>query len=105
MEPNQLDIKKYEKAKKRVKEIKGFYSHLTSYILVIFFLMYINLRFSPEHIWFYWPILGWGTGLFFHAARVFNIIPFFGKDWEDQKVKEFMDKDRNNNSNVKNQAQ
>ena len=35
MEPNQFDIEKYNKAKKRVKELKGFYGHLASYVLVI----------------------------------------------------------------------
>ena len=96
MEPNQLDIKKYEKAKKRVKEIKGFYSHLTSYILVIFFLMYINLRFSPEHIWFYWPMLGWGIGLFFHAFSVFGDDLFFSQEWQQKKIQKYIDKEREN---------
>jgi hypothetical protein len=79
MEPNQLDIGKYNKAKKRVKELKGFYGHLASYVVVIPILIFINLYFSPKHIWFYWPMLGWGTGLFFHALGVFNIIPFLDR--------------------------
>ena len=89
-----VDKEKYENAKKRVKELKGFYSHLASYILIISFLCFINFRFSPEHIWFYWPMLGWGIGLFFHAVGVFNIIPFFGKDWEDKKITEIMEKEK-----------
>jgi hypothetical protein len=52
MEANQFDIEKYNKAKERVKELKGFYGHLASYVLVISFLTFINLRFSPAHIWF-----------------------------------------------------
>lgn len=94
MESNQFDFKKYENAKKRVKELKEFYSHLASYILVISFLCFINLQFSPEHIWFYWPMLGWGIGLFFHAVGVFNIIPFFGKDWEEKKIRELIEKEK-----------
>lgn len=94
MKTNQFDLKKYENAKKRVKKLKAFYSHLASYILIISFLCFINLRFSPEHIWFYWPMLGWGIGLFFHAVGVFNIIPFFGKDWDDKKIKEIMEKEK-----------
>jgi hypothetical protein len=27
------------------------------------------------------------------SARVFNIIPFFGEDWEEKKIKEFMKED------------
>ena len=93
METNQFDIEKYNKAKKRVKEHKEFYSHLASYLVVIPFLIFINLYFSPKHIWFYWPMLGWGIGLFFHAVGVFNIIPFFGKDWEQNKINEILEKD------------
>lgn len=95
MESNQLDLERYQKAQKRVKEIKGFYGHLASFILVILFLAFINLRFSPKHIWFYWPMIGWGIGLFFHAVGVFNIIPFFGKDWEQKKINEFIAKEKN----------
>lgn len=93
MDTNQFDIEKYNKAKKRVKELKEFYSHLASYLVVIPFLIFINLYFSPKHIWFYWPMLGWGIGLFFHAVGVFNIIPFFGKDWEQNKINEILEKD------------
>ena len=95
MELNQFDVEKYQKAKKRVKEIKGFYGHLASFILVILFLAFLNFRFSPEKIWFYWPMLGWGIGLFFHAVAVFNFIPFFGKEWEQNKIKQIIEKDKN----------
>ncbi|WP_374400819.1 2TM domain-containing protein [Flavobacterium sp.] len=95
METNQFDIEKYNKAKKRVKELKEFYNHLASYLVVIPFLIFINLYFSPKHIWFYWPMLGWGIGLFFHALGVFNVFPFFGKDWDDKKIKEIMEKEKN----------
>ena len=95
METNQFDIEKYNKAKKRIKELKEFYSHLASYLVVIPFLIFINLYFSPKHIWFYWPMLGWGIGLFFHALGVFNVFPFFGKDWDDRKIKEIMEKEKN----------
>ena len=95
MEVNQFDSEKYEKAKKRVKELKGFYSHLARYVVVIPVLIFINLFFSPKHIWFYWPMLGWGIGLLFHALGVFNVFPFFGKDWDDKKIKEIMEKEKN----------
>ena len=37
------DLEKYQLAKQQVEEIKGFYSHLTSYIFVIGVLIFINL--------------------------------------------------------------
>ncbi len=95
MEQPMTDYERYQKAKKQVKEIKGFYGHLTSYILVLTLLIYINLKYSPEYLWFLWTMFGWGLGLFFHAVRVFNWFPFLGKDWEERKIKQFMDEEKN----------
>lgn len=94
METNQ-DFDKYQKAIKQVQEIKGFYSHLLAYIVVMVVLVYINLKFSPEYLWFIWSMMGWGIGLFFHAVKVFNWIPFLGKDWEEKKIHEFMEEEKN----------
>ena len=94
METNNQEYYSYQKAKKRVKEIKGFYANLVSYVLVISFLTFINLKYTPEHLWFYWPMLGWGIGLLFHAFGVFKIVPFFGQDWEERKIKELMDEEK-----------
>lgn len=94
MNTNQ-DFESYQKARKQVQEIKGFYSHLLAYILVMCVLIYINLRFSPEYLWFLWSMMGWGIGLFFHAVKVFSWFPFLGKDWEQKKLQQFMDEEKN----------
>jgi hypothetical protein len=96
MENINQEEERYYKAKKKVAEIKGFYGNLVAYIAVNIGLVVINLLTSPEHLWFYWPLLGWGIGLVFHGMKVFNYMPFFGKDWEDKKIKEFMDKEKEN---------
>lgn len=89
------DFEKYQNAKKQVEEIKGFYSHLLSYLIVMGVLIFINLKYSPEYLWFLWTMTGWGIGLFFHAVKVFNWFPFIGKDWEEKKVQQFMDEEKN----------
>ena len=61
----------YQRAKKRVEAKFGFYIHLTVYIAVSFLLIIINLNTSPEYLWFRWPLIGWGIGVFFHALGVF----------------------------------
>lgn len=98
METINNDFEKYQKAKKQVQEIKGFYGHLFSFVIVIGILIYINLRYSPEVLWFQWTFFGWGIGLFFHAVKVFNLIPFFGKDWEEKKIQEFMEEEKKQNT-------
>ena len=76
----------YERAVKRVKELKGFYGNLISYCIVIPFLVILNLMTSPRQLWFYWPMLGWGIGLLAHGMNVFAI----GKNWEEKKIREIM---------------
>lgn len=95
MENNYQEEERYFKAKKRVEEIKGFYGNLIAYIVVNIGLMVINLLTSPAYLWFFWPMLGWGIGVLFHGLKVFDYVPFFGKDWEEKKIKEFMDKEKN----------
>ena len=95
MENNHQD-ERYFKAKKRVEEIKGFYGNLAAYIVVNTGLLVVNLLTSPKHLWFYWPMIGWGIGVAIHGMKVFNYLPFLGKDWEEQKIKEFMDKEKEN---------
>lgn len=96
---NYRDEERYLKAKKRVNEIKGFYGNLISYIVVNLGFLAINLLTSPEHLWFYWPMLGWGIGVLFHGMKVFDCMPFLGKNWEEQKIKEFMEKEKRKKGN------
>jgi len=83
------DSQAYDRAVKRVKELKGFYGNLTSYCMVMPFLIFINLRTSPSYQWFWWPMIGWGLALTSHGIQTFGI----GKNWEQKKIKELMDKE------------
>ena len=93
MENNYQEEERYFKARKRVEEIKGFYGNLIAYVVVNIGLMVLNLLTSPGYLWFFWPMLGWGIGVLFHGMKVFNYMPFLGKEWEEKKIKEFMDKE------------
>ncbi len=91
--------KRYEKAKKRLEREKGFYSHLTVYIIINIALLFINSDFIDEGFnnWLDWNLyitpIAWGIGLFFHGISVFGRNTFFNKNWEEKKIKELMDKD------------
>ena len=82
----------YQKAKKRVKALRGFYIHLGVYVLINAMLFLINITTSPDILWFYWPLLGWGIGTVVHAVYVFGPGRWFGQDWEEKKIKEIMDR-------------
>ncbi len=88
---------KYLRAKERVDELRKFYGNLTSYILVIGVLAVINyLTNEWRYMWFLWAAFGWGIGLTFHALRTFRYNPFFSRDWEERKIREFMEEDKQN---------
>jgi len=78
----------YVRAKERVEKLKGFYGNLISYCVVIPVLILINLNTSSFQ-WFWFPMLGWGMGLTFHAFETFG----FGKSWEEKKIQEILQKE------------
>ena len=84
----------YRKAQKKVEDIKGFYGNLTSYIVVNIGLLALNLITSPAHLWFLYPAIGWGIGVAIHGMTVFNYMPFLGNDWEEKKIRELMEKEK-----------
>ncbi|OXA93184.1 histidine kinase [Flavobacterium hercynium] len=83
--------KAYFRAKKRVEELKGFYGNIISYCCVVPFLIFINLKYSPDFQWFWFSALGWGFGVTMHAFKVFG----YSSDWEERKIREILEKQNN----------
>jgi hypothetical protein len=84
----------YIRAKKRVEEVRGFYSHLISYIVVNVFLAIINLFSTPGFWWFLFISFFRGIGLVAHGSSVFLKRGVFSKEWEERKIKEYMEKEK-----------
>lgn len=95
---------RYERAKKRVNNIKGFYGHFAAYIIVNIFISSNKIARNMNHgenfsdaffdfgtfaLWMFW-----GIGLFFHFYGVFGKKYIFSKDWEQRKLKEFIEKEK-----------
>lgn len=99
--------KKYIQAKKRVQQLKGFYTHLIMYMIVNIFIAIITNYFDVTirlfgdliitnkitssgfefyPLWFLWGII-----LLVNAFKVFGFSFVLGKNWQDKKIKEFMD--------------
>lgn len=87
----------YLRAKERVEKIKGFYGNLASYCVVIPILIIINLNSPHNFQWFWFPMLGWGLGVLFHAFETFG----YGKSWEEKKIQEILNKQNNTNNKWK----
>jgi peptidoglycan/LPS O-acetylase OafA/YrhL len=60
-----------EIATHRVRRRRGFYAHLTAYILVNLMLVAIWYFTGDHYFWPGWVMLFWGIGLVFNAVAVF----------------------------------
>ena len=94
---------KYQRAKKQVEEIKGWYTHVIIYIVINTLLQFFysgffdSGRISDHFPWwvrlttpFFWGLAVIGHGIYVHKGQVFKR---FYKNWEDRKIKEMMEED------------
>ena len=104
---------KYDRAKKRVKEIKGFYTHVRIFIIVNILVYVIRFIVLPkigalpadeEFVeWLNWNTylmpLFWGVGLGIHALCVYGkkLKPF--QKWEERKIEEILRKENESRDN------
>ncbi len=74
----------YQIARKRVEEKKGFFIHLTIYIIVNVILVIIWATTGARFPWFIFPLGGWGIGIIFHFLGTF----VFSKEtnWERKEI-------------------
>lgn len=99
MERNKLiDQERYMLAAKRVKQLRGFYSHLIVYIIINLIIVIVNIQnLNDGESYFQWhnfiTLSFWGIGLLAHAASVFLPNLIFGRGWEARKIKEYIEKE------------
>ena len=93
---NYTEQEKYLKAKKKVKDIKGFYIHLLINISSIILIVSVNLIFSPGFHWFWFAVLGIVVAQGIHGIVVFGFPNFgFGKKWEERMIHQQLEKEEN----------
>jgi len=85
-----IENSKYILAVERVEKLKKFYSSLASFIIVMPFLIFLNLNYTPFFYWFWFPLIGWSIGLVSQLLEVNNFNIFLGKNWEEKKIREIM---------------
>ena len=69
-----------------VRDIKGFYTHLLEYVVVILCLLAFNLFESPDNLWSKWVALGWGIGVISHGLNVFEVVNLLSPNWEKKQI-------------------
>lgn len=98
---NTQDEIKYQEALKRVKKIKGFYTHAIVYVIINIMIVIINIQSLNEGETYFqfknfMTAFFWGIGLLTHGLSVFVPNWIMGQNWEDRKIKEFMEKEKSN---------
>lgn len=79
----EITLEEYKKAYRemmREKAKRSFLTHLVVYILVNAMLIVINFIYSPEAIWFFYPLICWGIGISMHYLS--------GVRWIERTLKE-----------------
>jgi hypothetical protein len=84
--------KREKMAREHVQELKAFYGVLALYVIVNAVLFVVDML-TPGGTWFFWPVLGWGLGMGAWAVSLFGVWGRFGRDWEERKVREFIERD------------
>ena len=87
------DDERYRRARARVEQLRGLYIHAVIYLMINLGIIAINLLTSPGIFWFVWPLLGWGIGLAAHAVAVYGAGERWGREWEERKIRELMERD------------
>lgn len=86
--------KSYERAKAKVYTLVGFYLNLILFIFTAFILIYLSYNSQTDFSLFILPTCVWGLGILIHASRIFNWNLFTPKKWQERKIKEYMNKDK-----------
>lgn len=97
---NNIDDIRYQEALKRVKKIRGFYTHAIVYVVINFMILIVNIQnIDKGESYFefhnFATAFFWGIGLAAHGLSVFGPNLILGKDWEERKIKELMEQEKN----------
>jgi hypothetical protein len=98
MENNLQQDERYFVAQRKVKSIRGFYVHLFFYVVINAFISFQIYMHNDGDFWQYQNFTTaffWGIGLLAHGVGVFGSSLIFGKEWEERKIQELMNKDKN----------
>ncbi|MBL4907668.1 MAG: 2TM domain-containing protein [Sneathiella sp.] len=85
------DEKEIEQARKKVRQLRFFYRHLATYVVVIVFLHILNWM-TSSYYWARWPMIGWGFSVTLHWTQIIAFFPIFDENWEERKVQELLAK-------------
>jgi hypothetical protein len=86
--------------RRQVHAQAGFYRHVMVYLTVNLGLTLVNLiqmassnhGYGFRYWWAFWPLAGWGIGVFFHGLGVFmGRNGPFSDQWQERRVRQLLD--------------
>lgn len=83
----EITLEDYKKAYKEIiaeEEKRDFLIHLVVYVLINAMLIAMNFLYSPEVIWFFYPLLGWGIGI---TAHYLGAVRWIEKTLKEKEAK------------------
>ena len=76
-------------ARRRLAALKGFYIHLSVFVLVVLALVFVN-SLSGGRWWVLWVFFGWGLGVLAHGAAVSARGSRALAAWEERKLEGYL---------------
>ena len=84
----------YRKATAKVKQMKDFYDHIFTFCITLPLIILADVYYTPDILWSIPAIIIWGIAVVMHWLFVKDRIPFFNHKWEEKKIREIMEKER-----------
>ncbi len=85
----------YQKAEKRVKEIRTYYYIVIGFLIASYFIVRKNYSgniFDIARNYSVWMVISWA--IFILGYGIYLFVPYFHK-WEEKKINELMNKNNN----------
>ncbi|MBT8243776.1 MAG: 2TM domain-containing protein [Winogradskyella sp.] len=101
----QESFSKFDRAKRKVEKLKGFYTHLGIFLVINILITGFKVsnkldswdafitKMRSLDVLSSWTV--WGIILLIHALTVFVFPNIMGYDWEERKIKQLMEEELN----------
>lgn len=86
------DAAREARARAYIHDLRAFYRLAGTAAFILALTFTINYVTSPGRWWVLWVAFGFGVALAFAGVKLLMKGRFFGPDWEERKVREYLDR-------------
>lgn len=104
MDREEVMNQRYQRAKKRTEQLRKFYKHLVTYVVINMFISGYKINenmgngdtfeeaFFNLDTFIVWIV--WGAFVALQAVKTFKPTIIMGSDWEERKIREYMNENK-----------